>query len=553
LTNHLLKTEHISTKEYFDNFLNSQSKICICGKEKTFIGLEKGYKKYCSSKCSSGQKEVKDKRKNTVLKKYGVDSPAKEKSILDKMKRTNTIKYGCNFPLQNEKIKNKMRETNINRYGNMFSTSNPLVLQKIKKTNLEKYGFENVGSNSYIKEKIKKTNLKKYGATNPNKSKSIKEKIKKTNLEKYGEIHYTKTNEYKYKIRYKLFRALIDTNRIKNICSPLFNMDDFLKTDLSEKLQWKCEKCKNVFFDHINNGRIPRCPSCFPIASFSFVENRIFEYCKQFSDNVEKGNRDVLNGKEIDILIKDIGLGIEINGLKWHSEIFGGKNNTYHNDKRKLAQSKNYKLIQFFDDEIYDKIDIVNSIIKCKFGKAKNKIYARKTEVRLLSIEDKRKFLDENHIQGDINSKINVGLFYNEELVSVMSFGKPRYNKNYEYEILRFCNKIDTIVVGGLSKLFKFFVSTYEAKSVITYSDLRFGDGASYKMANFKFLNSSAPSYYYIDKGGNKRISRINFQKHLLKDKLNIFYPNLTEWQNMQLNGYDRVWDCGCNVYEWKI
>jgi hypothetical protein len=132
-----------------------------------------------------------------------------------------------------------------------------------------------------------------------------------------------------------------------------------------------------------------------------------------------------------------------------------------------------------------------------------------------------------------------------------MTFGKSRYNKAYEYELLRFANKCNINVIGGFSKLLKYFITTYSPKSIITYADRRFSNGNVYEKNNFTFLHNSKPNYYYT-KYDKHLYSRVVFQKHKLNNKLEVFNSELTEWENMQLNNYDRIWDCGNKVYYLK-
>jgi len=127
-----------------------------------------------------------------------------------------------------------------------------------------------------------------------------------------------------------------------------------------------------------------------------------------------------------------------------------------------------------------------------------------------------------------------------------LTYGKPRYNKNYDIEILRFCNKKDLVVVGGLSKL----ISKISGH-IISYCDRRYSDGNGYLKTGFILKSISPPNYFYMKLGG--RLSRIYFQKHKLKNILEVFDPTLTEWENMQLNGYDRIWDCGNLIFEKTI
>jgi len=200
-------------------------------------------------------------------------------------------------------------------------------------------------------------------------------------------------------------------------------------------------------------------------------------------------------------------------------------------------------LIHIFEDEWYDKQDIVKSILKAKMGKIENKIYARKCEVKKVSNDEVIDFLFENHLQGPINGK-SIGLYYNDELVSSIVYGSPRYNKQYEIEIFRFCNKIETHVVGGLSRLI-----SHINGSKVSYCDKRYSIGVGYKSSGFISSGESTPSYYYLNKTYRNKFSRLQFQKHKLPNLLEVFDPNLTEWENMQLNGYDRIWDCGNFVF----
>ena len=147
------------------------------------------------------------------------------------------------------------------------------------------------------------------------------------------------------------------------------------------------------------------------------------------------------------------------------------------------------------------------------------------------------------------------GLFDKEELVSCMSFGKSRFNKNYEWELLRFSNKLNSQVVGGASKLFKHFIKIYHPKSIVSYCDIRFSSlnpkDTVYPKLGFKYSHTSKPNYRYLDTKVNRLFSRIQFQKHKLQEKLPIFNPELSETQNMINNGYIKVYDCGNFVFTW--
>jgi hypothetical protein len=179
-------------------------------------------------------------------------------------------------------------------------------------------------------------------------------------------------------------------------------------------------------------------------------------------------------------------------------------------------------------------------------GLTTNKIYGRKTEIREVSSKKSKEFLDANHIQGNVNSKIKLGLYYKDELVSIMTIGKRPMINNYEYELLRFCNKLNTNVIGGADKLLKNFIKTYEPKQIISYADRRWSQGNLYEKLGFNFKNNSIISFSYII--NKKRVNRLNLQKHILVKQG--FDSNKTAKQIMLDRKIYRIYDCGSKSYE---
>ncbi|MFW6047533.1 MAG: hypothetical protein ACOCP4_07110 [Candidatus Woesearchaeota archaeon] len=277
----------------------------------------------------------------------------------------------------------------------------------------------------------------------------------------------------------------------------------------------------------------------------SLMEKEVSNFIKSnVSTRIIENSYDILKSKELDIYLPDYKLAIEFNGLFWHSE-GSKKDKNYHLHKTQLCEEKSIQLIHIFEDEWIEKKDIVKSIIKGKLG-LNDKIYARKCEIKEIENKEAKSFYERNHIQGSINSKINIGLFYENKLVSCLSFNKARYNKQYDWEITRFANKLDISIIGGFAKMLSYFKKHYNG-SIITYSDRRYFNGSIYKNNGFKELKESQPNYFYTDY--KFRYSRIKFQKHKLEEQLEYFDPQLTEWENMQLNGWDRIWDCGNRVF----
>ena len=257
--------------------------------------------------------------------------------------------------------------------------------------------------------------------------------------------------------------------------------------------------------------------------------------------NVIINSTKIIKPYELDIYLPDHNIAIEFNGVYWHTEQ-KGKGKNYHLNKTDLCKEKGIQLLHIFENEWLNKRDLWKSIIKNKVGRNGNKIFARRCEVREVNSKTANLFLDNNHLQGRDRSSIRLGLYYEDELVSLFTIGKSRYNKKYQYEIHRFCNKLDTSIVGGFSKLLKYFERTYKPESIITYADKRFSNGSLYNNF-FDYVHDSKPNYFYVING--LLHSRIAYQKHKLADKLDSFDESLSEYQNMLLNGYDRIWDCG--------
>lgn len=432
-----------------------------------------------------------------------------------------------------------------------------------KVNNLKKYGVENVSQLDTIQKKKESTTFKNYGVKNPKQNKIIAEKIKKTMQEKYngfgkqgilrnkiestcvdrfGTINPMQSEMHKQTLVKVLFDKIV--NRLSDFVTPSFTFEDYQGS--TAKQEWVCNKCSTIFEGKIDNGSIPRCPTCFPNQKMSYGEIDLFNSLDEY-DKIQ-GDWTVLKNKELDIYIPSKKIAIEFNGIFWHSEL-QGKDRNYHLKKTERCLEIGIQLIHIFETEWYYQKEIVKSIIYAKLGKFEKRLFARHCQIKEITSKDKNVFLRENHLQGEDNSGVKVGLFYNDELVSVMTFGHSRYNKNYQYEMHRFCNKLGYQIIGGASKLFKYFLRMYDPQSIITYSDRRYSDGSFYEKIGFTKIGVSPPNFFIINKG--KLESRKSWQKHLQKEKLSNFNPALTAWENMQVNGYDRIWDCGNYKFEW--
>lgn len=290
------------------------------------------------------------------------------------------------------------------------------------------------------------------------------------------------------------------------------------------------------------------CPKCGNL--MSLAEDEIISFLNKYDITTQQSYRQGLSGQlEIDVFLPDHNIGIEYDGLYWHSDKFKHKN--YHREKTKIGKQNGIDIIHIFENEWIQKKEIWQSILLSKLGKIQNRIFARKCRVDIVDTKMERVFLDTNHLQGYTPSKICYGLYFEDVLVAVMSFSQPRFNKKYEWEIVRFAGNRYCTVVGGASKLFKRFLKDYSPKTILSYADNRFSSGGLYETLGFTKTHDTTPNYFYF-KGKDLTLrSRHRFQKHRLSKILPDFDEKMSEYENLTNHGYNRIWDCGNSVWVW--
>lgn len=295
--------------------------------------------------------------------------------------------------------------------------------------------------------------------------------------------------------------------------------------------------------NHTNGAGCPTCSN-----SVSSGELEIAEWLEGLGVDVVKRDRKQLGGKEIDIYLPKFNLGIEYCGLYWHSEDRLGA--TYHKDKLDLAKSSGIRLVTVFEDEWLDSPEKVKGRIKVLLGGCPT-IMARKTDCRKIVWAQAYIFLTEQHMQGaGAPSAVCYGLYHAGELVMVATFGLGRFSSGHAWELIRVSGSGSLRVVGGLGKLLAKFQREFQPGNIITYADLRWGDGESYGKVGFEYDGCTKPGYFWCKQSG--RFSRYDFQKHKLKNVLERFDEELSEADNCRMNGYWRIFDCGHSRWVWK-
>jgi hypothetical protein len=375
------------------------------------------------------------------------------------------------------------------------------------------------------------------------------EKRKETLLKKYG---------YEYNSQRPEVKEILKQPKVSNEVFQKLNNKDWLYNEyiIQKKPSVTIAKELDIYYGTVLDYCRRHGFEIQYYRNLSSEESEISDWLNSININHIQNDKSLIFPFEIDILIPNSNVGIELDGLQWHSYCIDEteKEINKHINKTLLCADKEIKLIHVTDWDWHNKKEIVQSIILSKLNKIENKLDARKCKIIEISAKESREFLNDNHIQGQINSFYKIALTYNNEIVSLLCMGKPRNDKvklSHEYEILRFCNKKFTNVRGGFSKLLNYFIENYSPKSIITYADRMCGEGNVYKNSGFTFLRSTKPGYFWTD-GNDVKISRYRVQKNVI-EKLNLKYynSNLTEEENMRNNKFRRFWDCGNNVYEW--
>jgi hypothetical protein len=473
---------------------------------------------YTCDKCS----HVKIKSFNR--KKWGVDYFSQTDEYGEKFRSTMVERYGVEYTLQSEELKDKVKKTNLKKFGyeNPFMDSD-----RIKKIFNDKYGVNHPSQVDRFYKKAEAENFKKLGYKSPLSSPEIREKIVRKMIEKYGN---------KVPMKSDLIRDCKISND-ENYIKYVDNSVSLFKCDCNLDHYFYIDA---IGYHNRTRSNLPLCTVCYPISnSQSIKEQELYKFISSIYDGeIVKSYRDKL---EIDIYLPDLKLGFEFNGLYWHSEEYKDKN--YHLDKTKYFDERGIRIIHIWEDDWDYKCDIVKSQIRNWTGNTKNRIFARKCKVVEIKSSN---FLNENHIQGIDKSSLKLGLFFDEELVSTMTFDRFEGRKKMEdggWNLSRFCNKLDTNVIGGASKLLKYFINKYNPSRIVSYADRDWSIGDLYYKLGFEKINDSLPDYKYLV--DNKRIHKSNFKKSKIE------YLG-TESEYIKSHGIERVWDCGKIKFEIK-
>lgn len=419
---------------------------------------------------------------------------AQERYGVDNVSRIDSIKQKISERNGSEEVKAKRAETSLKNWGVDNPAKSPEVAKKMS---------EVMRSDDYLARR-EATCLKRYGFRSPLQSPEIKAKLNRTLQRKYGVDWATQTDAFKqHKIQTNLERYGVPHYCMTQACRAKQGLT------MSATNKHIAAKLNELGLD----------------TELEFV----------------------LESRSYDIRILNSNLLIEIDPTYTHNIIGNhwgpGVDKNYHLEKSKLAAKHGYRCIHIFD------WDDVNKLVVML--RSKQPIYARKCVVREVDVKTANLFLTTHHLQGKVNGqKICLGLYHQGSLVQVMTFGSPRYNKKFEYELLRLCSGSRYAVVGGAEKLWKCFISTYSPQSVISYCDRAKFIGDVYSRLGMNLDHTTEPNKIW-----SKGVRNITNNLLLQRGYDQLFDTNYGKWtSNEELmldNGWLPVYDCGQSVYTW--
>ncbi len=513
-------------------------KCKTCGKPLAISGFLMGWRskeEWCSKKCRDADPEYKARWR---VKIDAID----KKEVRERIKKTNIERFGVDNYFKTDEWKSRIREFWKDEEYRQAVTS------KAKETMAERYegghylktdrAKENIrarwkrgGEKERYKETYQKTCMERYGVESFPASEPYKEWMEENKeewkqavhdgcVEKYG-AHPMKIPEIAQKVSDS---SPVWLKKRERTCVERFGAPNFFSSE--QYKEWLKE-----------NG-----------SSRSKIEEKVADFVKSLGFEIVENDRKILpNGKEIDIWVEERRVGFEVNGVYWHSSWDRESDRIAkkrHLEKSNLAKGAGIRLVHFTDIEIETKWPIVSSMIRSILGKTDRRIYARKCEAKIIDYTTGHGFLNETHIQGGAPCAIWIGLFHDGELVSAMGFNKARFDKAYQWELVRFASVLNTTVVGGFSKCLKAFRELHIG-SVVSYADYSRSNGDVYRNNGFVEMGLSKPSYRWVK--GHTLYNRHSFMHRNLAKMLGEenYNPEETEVENCWRNGYRRIWDCG--------
>lgn len=513
---------------------------------------------FCSKKCrgehdrrTGKSKQNSEKAKETWKQKYGVENVAQLDSVKEKKRQTSLEHYGVEHPWLDDTVQAKRQATILANHGSTNPMQDPKVVEKAQQTNLERYGTKTPAQNDEIKHKTRAHFNDTYGVDAAMQVPQFKERYVSTSMRKYG-VKYAflsdearekarKTNERKYGSKYFVGTSQHAKKTTETVMKRY-------GVQFVGELRSLHEKAEQTMLERYGTryGCLVSPQNQTKVSSI----NRAFS---QFlTDNgVENELEFALPEKSYDVRVGDT--LVEINPTYTHNSLYShfnpeGLPKDYHAERTKYANEHGYKCVHVWDWDDWNKVLTLLT--------PKDTLYARNCDVVQVDADTASEFLECHHLQGSCRGqKVYIGLKHDGCLVAVMTFGSPRYNKNYEWELLRLCFDPKYRVVGGSERMFRHFVQTEQPESVVSYCDAAKFSGDVYVRLGMSLKSVSGPRkhWYSLDDRNKPRHLTDNFLRQRGYDQ--IFSEHKGKGTNNELlvtkKGYLPVYDCGQMTFEW--
>jgi len=495
--------------------LSCVPKCAHCKENEVSWYRDERYLVYCSTSCSV--KATLSVREETSLKKHGVRNPAQSQVIIDRIKDRCIDRYG----VTNYSLTKEFSEFAKTIFKSKSKEEQEQILGKRRQTCQEKYNANSPVEADEIKEKIKKTLVERYGVERPLQHPSIRKKQEQTTQERFGRPSWKQQH-----LSLDSIELLRDKSRIEK------QLETMSATELADLTGVSHSHIFAILRKHkIDIKRLS-----------SFQEEMINFIKSVYIGKIEIDNNTILNGKHIDIFIPDLKIGIECNGVYWHSEVNGRKDRQYHLNKTLLAEKKGIKLFHVQENEWRLKKEIVKSIL-CLLLSLDNlkTIDAGACFVKLLPKDEEKEFFEGNSLNGYIKSKLSIGLFFEGSLVAAASFNPSKSKKENSWEVVQYCQASNKNVVSGFEQVTSFFFENVGVPVLKIHIDRRLPLVSHLEKTNYEFLGATPPSclfwreHSFILKTEKEALETLSLEEKANKEKSTILLEN----------GFDRIWDCG--------
>jgi hypothetical protein len=498
-----------------------------CGNHVNWINTNH-YGATCSYSCAQQMRkqmgtlpDIQMRIQQTMLDRYGVDNANKSSTVITKRNQTLMNKYGA-------LVSPRTRESAQARAADMY--------QKSKNTIRNKYGVDHVSQIPGVQAKKTQTLQNKYGVHHPSQIPHVKQQRLQQRVTKYQDLSESAATILEWMDPNTELQSKYENPnpRIRFTCDAC-GLEDVLAM---ETFRWRAQTTGTP------------CIKCSGINKGSLQEGQIKSYVKSLGVPFISNDRQQLHPNELDIYVPSHNLAIEYCGLYWHSELHGSDKHR-HLDKMLACAEKDIRLVTIFEDEWIHKPHIVRARIKNMLQLNSSRIGARMFTCKQVDAKTANAFCADHHVQGVGKTVHAYGLYMHDELSAVMTFSKLSVAKGSKaqdqvWELNRFCVKPDVTISGGANKLFHAFLKDCDPRQVISYSDRRWNTGHVYAQLGFDRAHDTPPNYWYIDFKSMARIHRYSLRKTAQDD------PNLTEWENRKLQGWNRIWDCGSTKWIWN-